>query len=204
MADKHDATLFPPSQPPGPVVKAVDAKLWSDGYAFVAAAKTILDDQRKLSRKAHGDGYAQGYEDGRSEGVAEAARIVNDVTVKVDRYLSTLNDEITNLVLDIVSRLLGTLDTGAVVALAARQAITDLRRTKYIRIAVNPAVEETVRAELQDIAANEPLPVEVRSDPDLAPDACVVSSDIVVIDASVRVQLDAIRASLKNPGTVQQ
>lgn len=203
MTAKAEAPLFPPARPPGRILKAAEAKAWADGYAFVQTAKTVLDDQRNASRKAYGDGYAQGYEDGRSEGAAEATRIVNEVTMKVDRYLATLDNEITDLALDIVSRVLGSLDTGSIVAQAARQAIAGLRRSKYIRIAVHPAVESTVRAELQDMAANEPLPIEIRSDPDLPHDACVVSSDIVVIDASIQVQLEAIRASLQKPGPVR-
>jgi type III secretion protein L len=197
-------TAQPPDRilgrPRGRIVKAAAAQAWMDGYAFLETAKVAAKEQQAAARKAYGDSYAQGYEDGRSEGVAEAARLVHATAAKVDQYLGSLENEIAGLALDIVARVLGPLDTGSVIAHAARQALADLRRSKYIKIAVNPAVETAVRNELADLVASETLPLEIQGDPELPPDACIVSSDIVVIDASIKVQLEAIRASLQASG----
>lgn len=202
MADGSGSSHPSPIRPPGRVLKAQQARAWLDGFAFVEAQKAALEAQRKASRKAYGDSYAQGYEDGRSEGVAESARLVHETTLKVDRYLNTLRSELTDLAVEIVRRVLGSFDTGNLVACAARQAIADLRRAKYVRIAVNPGMEETVRNEIGQMRADDglELPIEIRGDPELAPDACILSTDHVVIDASLHAQLEAIRASLQKTG----
>lgn len=186
-------------RPAGRVLKAAQVRAWMDGFAFAEAQKAAMEEQHRTARKAYSDSYAQGYDDGRAEGATEAARLLHETTVKVDRYLATLEHELIDLSVDIVARVLGAFDTGDLVAHAARQAIADLRRAKYVKVSVNPQVVEAVRGQIAQLCADDghELPIEIREDSDLVHDACIVSSDNVVIDASVHVQLEAIRRSLR-------
>ncbi|MCH4542818.1 HrpE/YscL family type III secretion apparatus protein [Ochrobactrum sp. POC9] len=183
--------------PTGRVIKASSARAWLEGYNLLQSAKAAAEEQQAASRKAYGDSYAQGYEDGYSEGRTAATRLIQTTTARVDRYLGSLENEITSLALDIVTRVLGAFDTGNLLAQAARQALVDLRRSKYVKIAVNPAMEQAVRRELADLMANEEIPFEIHGDPELAADACILSSDLAVIDATLKVQLEAIRTNLQ-------
>ncbi|MEJ5021505.1 type III secretion system stator protein SctL [Ochrobactrum vermis] len=185
--------------PTGRIIKASSARVWLEGYNLLQSAKAAAEEQQAAARKAYGDSYAQGYEDGYSEGQKAATRLIQTTTIKVDRYLGSLENEITSLALDIVTRVLGAFDTGNLLAQTARQALVDLRRSKYVKIAVNPAMEQAVRRELADLMANEEMPFEIHGDPELADDACILSSDLAVIDATLRVQLEAIRTNLLTP-----
>jgi len=183
--------------PTGRIIKASSARAWLDSHTLLESVKVAARNQQTASRKAYGDSYAQGYEDGRNEGMAEAARLVHATSGRIDRYLGSLEGEITSLALDIVTRVLGSFDTGTILARSARQALADLRRSKYAKITVNPAMEQTVRDQLADLIVNKEIPLEVNGDPELPLDACVLSSDLAVINASLKMQLEAIRAGLQ-------
>ncbi len=196
MTSRPDSVNLP-NRPTGRIIKASSARVWLEGYSLLESAKVAAENQQTASRKAYGDSFAQGYEDGYSEGRTEATRLVHTTTARIDRYLGSLEKEITGVALDIVRRVLGTFDTGDLLARAARQALMDLRRSKYVRISVHPSMEQTVRRDLADLMANEEIPLEIHGDPELSVDACILSSDLAVIDATLKVQLEAIRTSLQ-------
>lgn len=155
---------------------------------------------REAARRAYAAEYAQGYEDGKAQGDADASRLISEAAVKVDRYLGGLEAEVTGLALEVVRRILGEFDVGALVAKAARQAVTEIRRARYLKIRVHPASVDRVREELDAVLRKSDLGmmVEIDADDALAPAACILSTDIAVIDASIDAQLDAIAAAIRS------
>lgn len=187
-----------PRQPHGRILRAAEARAWQDGYGFLEVARHEAERLREVARRAYAAEYAQGYEDGKAEGDAEAARIVSETAAKVDRYLGGLEAEVINLALDVVRRMLGEFDVGLLVAKAARQAIAEVRRAKYLKVSVHPDAVNAVRDELRTILSGGDLglTVEIDTDNTLAVGACIVSTDIAVVDASIDAQLSAIAAAV--------
>jgi type III secretion protein L len=183
-----------PRRPSGRILRAAEARAWQDGYAFLDVARREAEQLRDSARRVYASQYAQGYEDGKAEGDAEAARLVNETAVKVDRYLGGLETEVINLALDVVRRMLGQFDVSQLVAKAARQAIAEVRRAKYLKVSVHPDAISAVRDELRAILSEGDLglTVEIDTDNTLAAGACIVSTDLAVIDASIDAQLKAI------------
>ncbi|TIL81777.1 MAG: HrpE/YscL family type III secretion apparatus protein, partial [Mesorhizobium sp.] len=72
------------------------------------------------------------------------------------------------------------------VAKAAAQAVTDIRRAKYLKVRLHPASVNRVRDELNAVLRESDLgmTVEIDADDTLAAGACILSTDIAVIDAS--------------------
>lgn len=194
-APNHDL----PTRPVGRVLRAAEATAWQEGFAFREAAKRESAELRDAARKAYASEYAQGYDDGLIAGSAEAVQLLTATTVSVDRYLEKLEGEVIDLALDVVRKMLGGFDAGTLVAKAARQAIADVRRAKYLRISVHPDMLDTVRTELNDmLAAGEiGFSVEIEADGQLAHHACVVKTDAAVVDASIEGQLAALRSALQ-------
>jgi type III secretion protein L len=187
-----------PRRPYARILRAAEARAWHDGYAFLDEARQDAQQLRDAGRRAYAVEYAQGYEDGKAQGDADAARLVSETTIKVDRYLSGLEAEVVNLALDVVRRMLGEFDVSTLVAKAARQAITEIRRARYLKIRVNPASITKVRDEL-DAALRESdlgMTVEIDADDTLPAGACILSTDIAVVDASIEAQLNAIAAAI--------
>lgn len=187
-----------PKRPTGRILRAAEAKAWQDGYGFLEAAQQDAERLREAGRRAYAAEYAQGYEDGLAKGKQEAAHLVTETTAKLDRYFQGVENQVTDLVLEVTRRMLGSFDLDELVAKIARQAVSEVRQAKYLRLTVHPDAHDRVRKELEALLRERQFgfPIETTTDPALARDACIVASEAAVIDASVATQLDAIAAAL--------
>ncbi|TIM30734.1 MAG: HrpE/YscL family type III secretion apparatus protein, partial [Mesorhizobium sp.] len=127
MVEPDKATTAVPRRPVARILRAAEARAWQDGHAFLDEARRDAQQLRDAARRAYAAEYAQGYEDGKAQGEADAARLVSETAVKVDRYLGGLEAEIITLALDVVRRVLGEFDASMLVAKAAAQAVTEIR-----------------------------------------------------------------------------
>jgi type III secretion protein L len=200
MVEPGKATTAVPRRPVVRILRAAEARAWQDGHAFLDEARRDAQQLRDAARRAYAAEYAQGYEDGKAQGDADAARLVSETAVKVDRYLGGLEAEITGLALDVVRRVLGEFDASMLVAKAAAQAVTEIRRAKYLKVRVHPASVNRVRDELNAVLRESDLgmTVEIDADDTLATGACILLTDIAVIDASIEAQLNAIAAAISS------
>lgn len=187
-----------PARPRGRILRAAEAKAWQDGYGLLEAAQRKAEEVRNSAREAYAAEYARGYEEGKAAGDAQAARLVSRTAIEIDRYLASIEGEVAKLAVDVVRRILGEFEVAMLVGKAARQAIVEVRRAKYVKISVHPGAVASVREELRDILldADIGLTVEIDADGRLAEGACILSTDIAIIDASIDVQLAAIAAAI--------
>jgi type III secretion protein L len=200
MVEPGKAITGVPRRPNGRILRAAEARAWQDGHTFLDEARRDAQQLRDAARRAYAAEYAQGYEDGKAQGDADAARLVSETAVKVDRYLGGLEAEIINLALDVVRRVLGEFDVSMLVAKAAAQAVAEIRRAKYLKVRLHPASVNRVRDELYAVLRESDLGmrVEIDTDDTLARDACILSTDIAVIDASIDAQLNAFAAAISS------
>ncbi|CAN7720429.1 type III secretion system stator protein SctL [Mesorhizobium amorphae] len=198
MVEPGTATTDTPRRPYARILRAAEARAWQDGHAFLDEARRDAEQLRDAARRAYAAEYAQGYEDGKAQGDADATRLVSETTVKVDRYLGGLEAEVISLALDVVRRMLGEFDVSMLVAKAARQAVAEIRRAKYLKVRVHPGSVDRVRDQLDAVLRERDLgmTVEIDADDALAAGACIVSTDFAVVDASVDAQLNAIAAAI--------
>lgn len=185
-------------RPRARILRADEVRAWQDGYTFVEQAEAEAQKLNEAAKRAYAAEYAQGYKDGKKQGEADAARLVADTSAKVDRYLAGIEAEVAGLALDVVRRVLGEFDVGTLVAKAAKQAISEVRRAKYLKFRVHPQnvgrLRDELNAALQDSDLG--MSVEIDADETLAPEACILSTDMAVIDAGIEAQLAAITAAI--------
>jgi type III secretion protein L len=184
-----------PREPGVNVLRAEEAAAWQDGFRFLAAARRAAAEVNEIARKTYAVEYARGFAEGRAAGANEAARLVSETTAKVDRHLASLEQGIGALALNVVRRVLGELDAGELIALAAAQAVGEFRREKWLKVTVHPAAADRVRAVLAALPADGGPTMTVESDPAIDERACIVASDIAVVDASLEAQLEAFAAA---------
>jgi len=193
----------PPRGPAGSVLSSREAKAWEDAFKFLDEAQKQLAEERKQAQEAASRLYAaertRGYEEGKARGALEATRLLTETTVRADRYLQSIEQQVAELAMGIVRRVLGDLDVRNLVAVAAAQAVVDLRREKSLTVTVHPEAVERVRAALADISLASlvgRVDVTVEADPTFDRTACVVASNFAVVDASIETQLTAIAAAI--------
>jgi type III secretion protein L len=193
-----------PAGPGSRIVRAAQVDVWQDGYRFLAAVREAAGKVEENAHNTYAAAYAKGFTEGRSAGAIEASRLVRDTTLAVDRYLAKLESEIGALALGVVRRVLGELDIADVVARAAAQALAEFRQEKFVKVRVHPAAVDRVSTALAALTQEGGPSVTVESDPALDQGACIVTSDIAVVEASIEAQLRAFANDLRPGGREEQ
>src|SRR5262245_25663448 len=137
-----------PRSPGQKIIRREEAQNWVDGYRFVAEGRRAADELRQSAQVAYEEAKARGLDEGRAAGAAEAAAIVAQTAAKVDHYLASIEQQVAELSLSIVERMLGALPEGEITARVAKQALEAFRREKHVRVRVSPAVLEDVQRAL--------------------------------------------------------
>lgn len=187
------------SLPPRPgkvILRAEEAAAWIDGYAFLERARQQQTEQAEALRQARDDAYQAGFEAGRRDGEAEAARLLATTQRDVDRYLAGLEPALAELSLDLVRRLLGDeFDEADLLARCVRQALREWHHEHRLRIRVAPALE----SRLADLLAERPPATgdyQVEADAQLSSGQCLLVSPVAVMDIGVDSQLAVLRQAL--------
>jgi type III secretion protein L len=185
-----------PGSPGTCIVRSAQVEAWRDGFRFLEEAKATADRLGDAARKAYDTEYARGYAEGRAAGVAEAARLVGETRRGIDQYVGSIEGQIADLALDVVRRVLGQFEVGELVARAAEEAAVDFRRARFLKITAHPEIVDRVRPVFAGY--NAPM-VTIEADPSLAKTACIISSEMAVVDAGIEAQLGAIADALSRP-----
>lgn len=186
-----------PASPSSKIIGVVQREAWIDGYAFLAAAKREAASILAKATQDSDQQRSEGFEAGRTAGELDIARLLSDTTTKVDLYLSGLEEDIIDLVLQIVERIVGQMDEIDVAVAIARQAIRHLRHERNLTInvstAASEAIEHLVATEFTDTTA---FPIKIVADPNLEIGRCVLTTPAAVLDTALDGQLSAVRAAL--------
>ena len=201
MVDRVDPVSLNRRQPAdgpttGSVLNARDVKAWQDAFEFLNHAEKQIAEEKTQAEETASRLYeaerTRGYEDGK----AEATKLITETTLKVDRYLQSIEPQVAKLAMSVVNRVLGNFDTRDLVAAAAAHAIVDLRREKGLTVSVHPDVVDSVSREFARLGLSGRIEVTIEGNPALDRTACIIASDLAVVDASVKTQLSAIAAAI--------
>ncbi len=198
MTEPRQASSLISQRPYARILRAAEAHELQQGYAVVEDARREAQQLRDASRRAYAAEYAQGYDDGKARGDEEAARLISEAAVKVDRYLGSIQNEVVGLALGVVERVLGEFDVATLVAQAARQAVAELRRGKHLKVQIHPGALDKVRDALDAVLRDSHLgmTVEIDANEALPVGACTLLTDFAVVDASIDAQLRAIAGAI--------
>jgi type III secretion protein L len=201
MVDRVDPVSLNRRQPAdgpttGSVLNARDVKAWQDAFEFLNHAEKQIAEEKTQAEETASRLYeaerTRGYEDGK----AEATKLITETTLKVDRYLQSIEPQVAKLAMSVIDRVLGNFDTRDLVAAAAAHAIVDLRREKGLTVSVHPDVVDSVSKEFARLGLSGRIEVTIEGNPALDRTACIIASDLAVVDASVKTQLAAIAAAI--------
>ena len=167
----------------------------TDAYARAQGEITAtLDNLESACAKATEDAYQKGLE----QAELEAAR--RWTVVEVDRLalLKSMQPALADMVLDAVTRLAKGVDREALLCQALELLQASLKEVSWARLRVHPQAVEAAEAALSDFRRRTGLGplARVVADETLAPDGCLLESDLGSVDASLDTQIQAIRDAL--------
>ncbi|MFM9272148.1 type III secretion system stator protein SctL [Halomonas elongata] len=185
-----------PTRPGKTILKAAEAEAWTDGYAFLERvqrrADDIADEARRISAKA----YADGFEEGRRDGEAQAAELLTRTTQRVETYLAGLDRSMADLCLKMIRRILGEFDDAELVGRCVRQALDEYRYDMAVTVRVAPEWVAQVETLLAEGGASVRARCHVEGDVQLGAGQCLLVSPVAVVDVGVDAQLNALREAL--------
>lgn len=189
-----------------PEVSLADRKLllpeeWSavlTAEEVVREAERAAADIRAEAVQARELERQRGYEAGLDEGRRVGAERLAELAVDHARLLDSLQQTIVETVLRVLEEVLVGAPREAFFEAALRRARQLCRQHVFLTLHVSPVDEEPARTALDRWFEDAGLanPVDLRVDAGLKPMACLVESDVGMVDGSLQVQLAAIRKAL--------
>ena len=182
----------------GPVLKAAD-------YAAAAAAQDLIrqaEEEAARIRSEAEDIYqqrkAQGHREGVEEGKAEMAQQVVATLGQSNTYLAKIEQALVDVVMKSTARVIGEISERERVEHIVRQALEYLGQSGQVQVKVSPDQGEWMKGRVDALLTAFPRVkfLEVKVDPRLPADGCVLETEFAVIDATVETQLRAIEKAL--------
>jgi type III secretion protein L len=184
-----------PSRPAARILRATEAQLWTDGYAFLQAAR----DEAELIRQDSGhwleQARAEGFESARLEGAEQVSALLAHTSAKVEAYLAGLESALADLALGIAREVLEGMDDAERVVSCTRKALAAFRQDQALTLFVPRLQVEAVRRRLKSELDSLPA-ITVESDDQLTFGQARLSSPVGSVELGLDAQLQALRRSL--------
>jgi len=158
-------------------------------------SEAILAEAEKVYQQQHQLGYEQGVEQGKKA----LARLHLDATVKVQDFLHKVNDELVELVMVALRRIIDDLAPEEVTGQVIRQTLKTITDEKNITLRVAPESVAQLELQLAEITADYPALSYIHIEADHAlsgQQGCILETETGVVDALVDTQLEVINKTL--------
>lgn len=182
--------------PGAQVVRREQWLTWCDAEQAVAAARAEARQITGAARAAFEAECRRGHQEGVQQArQAQAEQMFEQVGRTIDFY-GQVEDRMIGIVMQAVQQIVCGFDDRARAAAVVKGALQAVRNQKQVTVRVAPARVELLRASLDELLAAHPgiACLEVAADSRLAEDACIVDSELGVVEASIGTQLQALRA----------
>ncbi len=177
------------------VLKAADYTTFLQANALLQAAEeqanAIKEEAQKVFLAEKERGYAEGLEEGRLE---MAERTFEAIAKGID-FIESLEKNTVDIVIKSLQRILDDMPPEERIVSVVRRALAYVRSQKNVVMRVSPQELAWVQKEIASLS-NEVLGVDtlrVVGDKMLTEGACILESDLGIIDASLSVQIKALR-----------
>jgi type III secretion protein L len=194
----RDATSAAPD-PSARLIPAADYVVWQDAAQVIEGARTDAEAIRASAKEAYEQEKQRGYEEGRDAARLEAAeKMIENVGRTVD-YFEKVEDRITDLVLQAMRRIVADFDDRERVIMVVRGALAVVRNQKQVTLRVAQDRVDMLRRATDELLAAYPGVgyVDLVADSRLKGDACILETEIGIVEASLDGQIAAMGRAFK-------
>lgn len=185
--------------PAQPVVRAHEiAALRSAEQAVAdanAQAEAIVAGAQAAFEAEKARGYQEGQEEARLE---QAEQMIENVSRTVD-YFSKVEGRMVDLVMQAVQKIILDFDERDRVVFTVKNVLSVVRNQKQMTLRLNPHQVELVKSRVDELLAAYPGVgyLDIVGDNRLSADACILESEIGLVEASIQGQLQALRTAFE-------
>jgi type III secretion protein L len=183
--------------PAAKVVRAADLVALRQAEEAVAAAhaqaQAIVEQAQAAFEAERQRGYQEGLEEAKLE---QAENMIENVSRTVD-YFAKVEGRMVDLVMQAVQKIVSDFDDEARVLITVKNVLAVVRNQKQMTLRLNPQQVDMVKSRVNDLLAAYPGVgyLDIVADHRLKPDACILESEIGLVEASMEGQLAALRSA---------
>ncbi|MBI9092611.1 MAG: HrpE/YscL family type III secretion apparatus protein [Desulfobacterium sp.] len=174
-------------------------------YGQLIKANDILEQAHQKASETVAQAYEiyeakkkQGYEDGLEEGRLEYAEKIMDTTMKTIDYFGSMEKAIAGLVTQCLEKVVGEMDDKELILRIVKSGLAIARNEKRVVVRVCAddlkAIQDATSQLLQVYPGINVL--DITADSRLTRGACLVESELGVVDASLDTQIEAIKRAI--------
>lgn len=183
------------------LITAADAALLVDAQKLLDTARekaaALESEARELCQKLKEEAFQEGLAQGRME---QSEKIMETVSSTVE-YLENVEQSLVGVVMRSIRKVLGEMPEDERIVRIVRQALGSVRDQQRVVLRVAPDDENSLRQALSAMMATTPGRssfLELVADGRLPRGACLLESELGVVDASLEVQLKALENAFTN------
>lgn len=185
--------------PAARVLRGAELAAWADAEQLLAQARARADEIIGGSQAAFEAERQRGYEEGREAALLDQAEKMIETVGRTVEYFAGVENEMVELVMSAVRKVVDGFDDREKVMVVVRNALAVVRNQKQMTLRLNPAEVDTVREQINDLLAAYPGVgyLDILADGRLARGACILESEIGMVEASLEGQIQALRQAFQ-------
>jgi type III secretion protein L len=181
------------------VVRAAELAVLRDAQQAVADARAQADAIVAQAGAAFEAEKQRGYQEGLEEArLQQAEQMIENVSRTID-YFSKVEGRMVDLVMQAVQKIIGDFDDSERVVITVKNVLSVVRNQKQMTLRLNPQQVDLVKARVDELLAAYPGVgyLDILPDSRLKPDACILESEIGLVEASMEGQIAALRGAFE-------
>lgn len=186
-------------RPGDTVLRADELQVLADGREAIAAAAAQADLVLGQAQAAYEAEKRRGYAEGQEAARLDAAeRLIENVARQVE-FFSGLEGRMVDLVMNAVRTVIHGYDERERIFMTVRNVLAVARSQKQVTVRLAPAEVAAVRERIETLKQEFPGidVIEVVPDHRLEGDACVLETEVGVVEASLETQMKALRQAFE-------
>ncbi|HSI82144.1 MAG TPA: HrpE/YscL family type III secretion apparatus protein [Candidatus Methylacidiphilales bacterium] len=178
-----------------------------DDYAALLTAEKLLADAHAEAERLRAEAIKvfesekkRGYEAGLDEGREQIATQLMETAMDSVTNMAAMEERIVDVVVRSLKKILGDMDNREVVVKVVQRALEMVRNQKQVLLRVSPGDVTSVQERLDELMRRFPAidVIDVKADSRLKAGGCILETDVGMVEASVDVQVEAIKNALLN------
>lgn len=175
-------------------------------HAVLAEAQALLDNAHAQAeailagaQEAFEAERQRGYADGKEQALLDQAEKMIETVGRTVEYFAGVENEMVDLVMLAVRKVVDGFDDREKVLIVVRNALAVVRNQKQMTLRLHPDDVDAVRARINDLLAAYPGVgyLDILGDGRLSRGACILESEIGMVEASLEGQLTALRGAFQ-------
>ncbi|NJN46847.1 MAG: HrpE/YscL family type III secretion apparatus protein [Candidatus Competibacteraceae bacterium] len=178
--------------------------LKAESYGEFEQASTVLEQAQREATKLRADAESayteakeRGYQEGFAQGQAKAAEHIWQLGTATADYLGALERQLASIVMEGIRRIMGEFDQETKALAAISNGLQLLRRDQRVTLRVAPTAEAMLKKRLTELPIDPDL-IDIVTDNRLEPEACILESEIGIVDVGIDTQLEALQRFLED------